>query len=78
MVNRPKFLFFSPEKMLLNAVSVFVLTTLFYFFGASLRLVNDLSLFWPLNAVLAAIFVRNPWLNKAVYYFICYAANADI
>ncbi|HEY3985898.1 GGDEF domain-containing protein [Cedecea sp.] len=74
IVNRPKILFFSPEKMLLNAISVFVLTTLFYFFGASLRLVNDLSLFWPLNAVLAAIFVRNPWLNKAVYYFICYAA----
>ncbi|WP_227317312.1 GGDEF domain-containing protein [Cedecea davisae] len=74
MINQPKFLFFSPEKMLLNAVSIFVFTTLFYFFGASLRLVNDLSLFWPLNAVLAAIFVRNPWLNKAVYYFISYAA----
>ncbi|WP_409450341.1 diguanylate cyclase [Cedecea neteri] len=74
MVNRPKFSFFSPDKMLLNAISVFALTTLFYFFGASLRLVNDLSLFWPLNAVLAAIFVRNPWLNKAIYYFICYAA----
>ncbi|WP_244202405.1 GGDEF domain-containing protein [Buttiauxella warmboldiae] len=67
-------MFFSPEKRLANAIILFVITTLFYFFGASLRLIDELSLFWPLNAVLAAVFVRNPFLNRAAYYFIACGA----
>lgn len=74
MAGHNNFALFSPGKTLSNAVSVFVITTLFYFFGASLRLVDELSLFWPLNAVLAAVFVRNPFLNQPLYYFLCYSA----
>ena len=74
MLNKSHFEFFSPKKYLDNAVKLFVITTLFYFFGASLRLIDELSLFWPLNAVLAAVFVRNPFLNHPVYYVICYSA----
>jgi diguanylate cyclase (GGDEF)-like protein len=65
---------FSPKKRLANAVNIFVITTLFYFFGASLRLIDELSLFWPLNAVLAAVFVRHPFLNRPVYYVVSYSA----
>lgn len=74
MSNQNKFKIFSPEKWLANAINIFFITTLFYFFGASLRLIDELSLFWPLNAVLAAVFVRNPFLNRPVYYFLCYSA----
>lgn len=74
MSNQVKFMLFSPEKRLANAINIFVITTLFYFFGASLRLIDELSLFWPLNAVLAAVFVRNSFLNRPVYYFLCYSA----
>lgn len=74
MSNQIEFVCFSPEKRLANAINIFVITTLFYFFGASLRLIDELSLFWPLNAVLAAVFVRNPFLNRPVYYFLCYSA----
>ena len=74
MSNQTGFKIFSPEKRLANVINIFVITTLFYFFGASLRLIDELSLFWPLNAVLAAVFVRNPFLNRPIYYFICYSA----
>ena len=74
MANLARMMFFSPEKRLANAINIFVITTLFYFFGASLRLIDELSLFWPLNAVLAAIFVRLPFLNRPIYYFLCYSA----
>lgn len=74
MSNQNYVKLFSPDKYLFNAVIIFLITTLFYFFGASLRLIDELSLFWPLNAVLAALFVRNPFLNRPVYYFVCYSA----
>lgn len=74
MANQKEITFFSPEKTLTNAIGIFLITTLFYFFGASLRLVDELSLFWPLNAVLAALFVRNPFLNQPLYYLLCYSA----
>lgn len=64
--------FFSEDKLLINVAGVFILTTLFYFFGAMLRLVDELSLFWPLNGVMAGIFARYAFLNKPLYYFICY------
>jgi diguanylate cyclase (GGDEF)-like protein len=74
MASQSNIVIFSPDKTLANAIGIFVITTLFYFFGASLRLVDELSLFWPLNAVLAAVFVRNPYLNQPLYYFLCYSA----
>ncbi|MCT4713347.1 diguanylate cyclase [Enterobacteriaceae bacterium H11S18] len=72
--SQKKIAIFSENNTLTNAVGIFVITTLFYFFGAALRLVDELSLFWPLNAVLAAVFVRNPFLNRPLYYFLCYSA----
>ena len=47
------FRFFQPDTPLRNASWIFILTTLFYFVGAELRLVEALSLFWPLNGVMA-------------------------
>jgi hypothetical protein len=46
------FKLFQPDSPLRNAAGIF-LTTLFYFVGAELRLVEALSLFWPLNGVMA-------------------------
>jgi len=50
--------FFRPERTLINAFGIILLTTLFYFFGAMLRLIDELSVFWPLNAVMAGVFAH--------------------
>jgi diguanylate cyclase (GGDEF) domain len=68
------FTLFQPESALRNAVGVFVFTTLFYFIGAELRLVEALSLFWPLNGVMAGIFARYAYLNRLRYYAVSYVA----
>lgn len=47
------FRLFQEGHLLRNSITIFVLTTLFYFIGAELRLVHELSLFWPLNGVMA-------------------------
>ncbi|HEX4502607.1 MAG TPA: diguanylate cyclase [Scandinavium sp.] len=73
-ISVPRFTVFSEAHVLRNAFFLFVITTLFYAFGAMLRLVQELSLFWPLNAVMAAIFARYIWLNRLHYYGICYGA----
>ncbi|XTZ36595.1 GGDEF domain-containing protein [Salmonella enterica] len=66
--------FFAEEKAVSNAVAIFLLTTLFYFLGAMLRLVEELSLFWPLNAVMAGVFARYAFLHRWHYYLISYVA----
>ena len=65
---------FHKERPWRNAAMIFLLTTLFYFIGAMLRLVEELSLFWPLNAVMAGVFARYSWLNRLHNYAICYVA----
>ncbi|EOD0102071.1 diguanylate cyclase, partial [Shigella sonnei] len=60
--------------LLRNSIAIFALTTLFYFIGAELRLVHELSLFWPLNGVMAGGFARYVWLNRLHYYAISYVA----
>ena len=65
---------FQPDTPLRNAATIFILTTLFYFVGAELRLVEALSLFWPLNGVMAGIFARYVYLNRLHYYAVCYVA----
>lgn len=65
---------FLPDNPLRNAVGIFVLTTLFYFIGAELRLVEALSLFWPLNGVMAGVFARYAYLNRLHYYAVSYVA----
>lgn len=68
------FTLFDPQSPLRNAAGIFVLTTLFYFIGAQLRLVEALSLFWPLNGVMAGVFARYAYLNRLHYYAISYLA----
>ncbi|HDR2789969.1 GGDEF domain-containing protein [Enterobacter sp. RHBSTW-00175] len=68
------FKLFHPDSPLRNAVGIFVLTTLFYFVGAELRLVEALSLFWPLNGVMAGVFARYAYLNRLHYYAVSYVA----
>jgi len=65
---------FHKERPWRNAVMIFLLTTIFYSIGAMLRLVEELSLFWPLNAVMAGVFARYSWLNRLHNYAICYVA----
>lgn len=70
----PSFRLFQEDRPLRNAVTVFAFTTLFYFIGAELRLIHELSLFWPLNGVLAGIFARFVRLNRLHYYAVSYVA----
>lgn len=65
---------FREETPYCNAAMVFILTTLFYLLGAMMRLVEELSLFWPLNAVMAGVFARYAWLQRWHYYLISYVA----
>lgn len=65
---------FRPESPLRNAAGIFILTTLFYFIGAELRLVEALSLFWPLNGVMAGVFARYTYLNRLHNYAVSYVA----
>ena len=65
---------FREETPLINAGMIFALTTLFYFIGAMMRLVEELSLFWPLNAVMAGVFARYAFLHRWHYYLISYVA----
>ncbi len=65
---------FRQGRPLVNAVLIFSVTTLFYFIGAMLRLVDELSLFWPLNAVMAGVFARYAFLNRWYLYLLCYLA----
>ena len=52
------FTLFREEQPVRDALVLFTLTLLLHFFGAMLRLVQELSFFWPLNAVMAGIFAR--------------------
>jgi diguanylate cyclase (GGDEF)-like protein len=65
---------FREGRPLVNAILIFTVTTLFYFIGAMLRLVDELSLFWPLNAVMAGIFARYAFLNRWYLYLLSYIA----
>ncbi|HCS2213328.1 TPA: GGDEF domain-containing protein [Shigella sonnei] len=68
------FRLFQEGHLLRNSIAIFALTTLFYFIGAELRLVHELSLFWPLNGVMAGGFARYVWLNRLHYYANSYVA----
>ena len=68
------FTLFREEQPVRDALVLFTLTLLLHFFGAMLRLVQELSFFWPLNAVMAGIFARYIWLNRSYFYAICFAA----
>ncbi|MEZ3501615.1 diguanylate cyclase [Pantoea sp. KPR_PJ] len=57
-----------------NALSLFLLTLLFCFLGSHLRIPAELSLFWPVNAIVAAVIVRHPYLHRIRYYLATFAA----
>ena len=65
---------FREEQPVRDALVLFSITLLLHFLGAMLRLVQELSFFWPLNAVLAGIFARYVWLNRSYFYAVCFAA----
>lgn len=65
---------FREEQPVRDALVLFTLTLLLHFLGAMLRLVQELSFFWPLNAVMAGIFARYVWLNRSYFYAVCFAA----
>lgn len=71
-LSTPPFPLFREDSRLLNIITIVILTTLFYSVGAMLRLVQELSLFWPLNGVMAGVFARYVWLNRLHYYVVCY------
>ena len=51
----------SQQKKPLNTIlTLFLFTSFFCFVGGHLRLPAELSLFWPINALLTSIFVRLP------------------
>ena len=70
--STPSFSFFREDRRLLNILTIVVITAIFYAVGAMLRLVEELSLFWPLNGVRAGVFARYVWLNRLHYYAACY------
>ena len=44
------------------------------FVGSHLRIPEELSLFWPVNALIAGLMVRNPFLHQTQYYLTCFTA----
>ena len=70
--STPSFSLFREDRRLLNIITIVVITAIFYAVGAMLRLVEELSLFWPLNGVMAGVFARYVWLNRLHYYAVCY------
>ena len=69
-----KYWWFEESTPHYNSLLIFILTTLFYFAGAALRLIDQLSLFWPLNAVMAGVFIRYPFSARLRNYLLCYLA----
>ncbi|MEN0617093.1 diguanylate cyclase [Klebsiella indica] len=68
------FSLFREDHRLRDALVLFTLTVLLHLLGGMLRLVQELSFFWPLNAVMAGIFARYVWLNRSYFYAVCFAA----
>ncbi|MGD9426013.1 diguanylate cyclase [Pantoea sp. NSTU24] len=57
-----------------NAFSLFFITLLFCFIGGHLRFPQELSLFWPVNAIITGIIVRHPFLHETRSYLASFAA----
>lgn len=67
------FPFVREGHLLRNSIAIFALTTLFYFIGAELRLVHELS-FLAAEWRNGGVFARYVWLNRLHYYAISYVA----
>jgi len=62
------------ENTLFNTVTLIATTLALYLAGSALQQQGHLALFWPMNAVLVGIFIRNPFLNRTCNYLICLLA----
>ncbi|MGO4843506.1 hypothetical protein AB4144_65640, partial [Rhizobiaceae sp. 2RAB30] len=65
---------FEEHNVKKNAFSLFLITLLFCFIGGHLRFPQELSLFWPVNAIVTGVIVRNPFLHQTRYYLATFAA----
>lgn len=57
-----------------NALTLFFITLFFCFIGSHLRIPEEFSLFWPVNALVAGLIVRNPFLHTTSSYLVCFSA----
>ena len=69
-----QFALLNKNKPFKNLLILFFFTAFFCFIGGHLRQPAELSLFWPINALLTAVFVRYAWLHRLKYYLVCYSA----
>lgn len=66
---------FKSNNVVLNSFNVFILTLLGCMFGSHARMSGiDLSVLWPVNILIAALFYRCRYLNTPWYYAIAYSA----
>ncbi|MGK3111848.1 diguanylate cyclase [Candidatus Pantoea formicae] len=65
---------FAENNLKKNALSLFLITLFFCFIGSHLRIPEEFSLFWPVNALIAGLMVRNPFLHTTSNYLVCFAA----
>jgi len=65
---------FAENNLKKNALSLFLITLFFCFIGSHLRVPEEFSLFWPVNALLAGLIVRQPFLHRTSSYLVCFAA----
>ncbi|WP_244664783.1 hypothetical protein [Candidatus Symbiopectobacterium sp. 'North America'] len=68
---------FKSDNVLLNSFNVFILTLLGCMLGSHARMSGiDLSVLWPVNILVAALFYRYHYLNTP--WYCCVAYNAMI
>ncbi len=65
---------FAENKLKKSALTLFFITLFFCFIGSHLRMPEEFSLFWPVNALIAGLIVRNPFLHTPSSYAACFAA----
>lgn len=69
-----RFTLFNENNNNANALTIFLVTAFFCFVGGHLRLPMELSLFWPVNALIAGMIVRFPFLHSTRIYLTSYLA----
>jgi len=65
---------FDEHNLKKNALTLFSITLVFCFIGSHLRVPAEFSLFWPVNALIAGLIVRQPFLHRPSSYLVMLAA----
>ncbi|EJL87977.1 diguanylate cyclase [Pantoea sp. RIT-PI-b] len=65
---------FEENNLKKNTLTLFFITLFFCFIGSHLRIPQEFSLFWPVNALVAGLMVRNPFLHTTSSYLVCFSA----